>query len=365
MLPSGKRVHYMAAWTWLIPALSFALLIGGLVAGVGSLLAAVCAAALIGSVIAAVHHAEVVAHRVGEPFGTLILAVAVTIIEASLILSIMLGGGPDIAALPRDTIYAAVMIICNGVVGLCILVGGLVHHEQSFRVEGSNAGLAALIALSAFTLVLPAFTTTTPAGTYSVSQLAFAAFTSAAIWALYVFIQTVRHRDYFLPPADASSPEEHAPPPTNIETWTSFALLIVSLVSVVGLAKLLSPLIEHVVGQAGAPKSVIGVVIAMLVLLPETWAAVRAAHADRFQSSMNLALGSALASIGLTIPVVVAAAFVFDIPLTLGLDAKDLAMLAITLLLSTVTLGTGRTHMMQGGVHLVVFAAFLLLAFVP
>ena len=355
----------MAAWTWLIPALSFALLVGGLAAGVGPLLSIVCAAALIGAVITAVHHAEVVAHRVGEPFGTLILAVAVTIIEVALILSIMLAGGAEAAALPRDTIYAAIMIICNGVVGLCILVGGLVHHEQSFRVEGSSAGLAALIALSAFSLVLPAFTTTTSGGTYSTAQLAFAAFTSAALWAVYVFTQTVRHRDYFLPPVDASSPDAHAVPPADRETWLSFALLVVSLVSVVGLAKLLSPLIEQTVEQAGAPKAVIGIVIAMLVLLPETWAAVRAAHANRLQTSMNLALGSALASIGLTIPVVAATAIVLGIPLVLGLGPKDLVMLAVTLLLSAVTLGTGRTHMMQGAVHLIVFAAFLFLAFLP
>jgi Ca2+:H+ antiporter len=355
----------MAAWTWLIPALSFALLIGGLIVGVGSLLAVFCSAALIGAVIAAVHHAEVVAHRVGEPFGTLVLAVAVTVIEVSLILSMMLAGGADAAALPRDTIYAAIMIICNGVVGLCVLVGGLVHREQTFRVEGSNAALAALIVLSAFSLVLPVFTTTTPGGTYSNAQLAFAAVTSAVLWAVYVFIQTVRHRDYFLPPVDASSPGAHAEPLTNREAWASFGLLLVSLASVVGLAKLLSPLIEHLVERAGAPKAVIGIVIAMLVLLPETWAAVRAAQANRLQTSMNLALGSALASIGLTIPVVAVTAIVFGMPLILGLGPKDLVMLAVTFLLSGVTLGTGRTHMMQGAVHLVVFAAFLFLAFVP
>jgi Ca2+:H+ antiporter len=222
-------------------------------------------------VIAAVHHAEVVAHRVGEPFGTLVLAVAVTVIEVSLILSIMLAGGPDAAALPRDTIYAAVMIICNGVVGLCVLVGGLVHREQSFRVEGSSAALAALIALSTFSLVLPVFTTTTPSGTYSNAQLAFAAITSLALWAVYVFIQTVRHRDYFLPPADASSPDAHAKPPTNREAWASF---------------------------------------------------------------------------GLTIPVVAVAAIALGMPLILGLGPKELVMRAVTFLLSAVTLGTGRTHMM-------------------
>ncbi len=355
----------MGAWTWVVPALSLALLVAGLLAGVGSLLAVVCAAALIGAVIAAVHHAEVVAHRVGEPFGTLVLAVAVTVIEVSLVLSMMLAGGPDIAALPRDTIYAAIMIICNGVVGLCVLVGGLTHREQAFRVEGASAGLAALIVMSAFSLVLPVFTTTTSGGTYSNGQLAFAAVTSAALWAVYVFTQTVRHRDYFLPPDGASSPDAHAKPPTNREAWASVGLLVASLVSVVGLAKILSPLIEEMVERARAPKAVIGIVIALLVLLPETWAAVRAAHANRLQTSMNLALGSALASIGLTIPVVAVASIAFGIPLVLGLGPKDLVMLAVTFLLSAVTLGTGRTHMMQGAVHVVVFASFLFLAFVP
>jgi Ca2+:H+ antiporter len=321
--------------------------------------------ALIGAVIAAVHHAEVVAHRVGEPFGTLVLAVAVTVIEASLILSLVIAGGPAAVAIPRDTIYAAVMIICNGVVGLCIVVGGLAHHEQIFRVEGSSAGLAALIAMSALALVLPDFTTSTGIGTYSNGQLLFAAITSIALWAEFVFVQTVSHRDYFLPKEDKSNAEAHARPPTNLQAAASFGLLLVCLVAVVGLAKVLSPTIEDVIIKAGAPKAMIGIVIAMLVLLPETWAAVRAARANRLQTSMNLAIGSALASIGLTIPVVAVAAIVFDLQLTLGLDPKGLVMLAITFLISAVTLGTGRTHIMQGAVHLVIFAAFLFLAFVP
>ena len=355
----------MVAWPWLVPALSLVLLVGALVAGVGPILALLCAIGLVGSVIAGVHHAEVVAHRVGEPFGTLVLAVAVTVIEASLILSIMFTGGEDAAFLPRDTIYAAVMIICNGVVGVCILVGGLAHHEQSFRVEGSSAGLAALIAMSALVLVLPDFTTTTPSGTYSTSQLVFTAIASAALWAVFVFVQTVRHRDYFLPLIDASNADAHATAPTNREAWASFGSLLVSLVAVVGLAKVLSPSIERVVVEAGAPKAVLGIVVAMIVLMPETWAAVRAGRANRLQTSMNLAIGSALASIGLTIPVVAATAVAFDLPLVMGLEPKDLVMLTLTFLVSVVTLGTGRTHMMQGAVHLVIFAAFLFLAFVP
>ena len=283
MLTKLRLQCRMAAWTWLIPALSIALLIGAVAAGVGPILAILCAAALIGAVLVAVHHAEVVAHRVGEPFGTLVLALAVTIIETALILSMMFAGGPDAAVIPRDTIFAAIMIICNGVVGACIVVGGIAHREQSFRIEGSSAGLAALIALAAVSLVLPSFTTTTSGGTYSTSQLVFAAVSSAALWAVFVFIQTVRHRDYFLPAADQSNPEEHAAPPTNREAWISFGLLLVCLVAVVGLAKLLSPTIERAVVEAGAPNAVIGIVIAMLVLLPETWAAMRAAQRTDFR----------------------------------------------------------------------------------
>jgi Ca2+:H+ antiporter len=355
----------MPLWTWLIPVLSLALLLAALAVGVGTLLAVLCGAALAGAVIAAVHHAEVVAHRVGEPLGTLVLALAVTAIETALILSMMIAGGADMAVLPRDAIYAAVMIICNGVVGICVLLGGLAHREQTFRVEGAGAGLAALIVMSTLTLVLPGFTISTPAGTYSSSQLAFVAVTSAGLWAIFIFIQTVRHRDYFIPVTDADNPDVHAEPPSTRQAWASFGLLLVSLVAVVGLAKMLSPTIEQAVEAANAPRAVVGIVIATLVLLPETWAAVRAARADRLQSSMNLAVGSALACIGLTVPAVVVASIAFDLPLVLGLDPKNTAMLTVTFLVSAVTLGTGRTYMMQGAVHLVLFAAFLFLAFVP
>jgi Ca2+:H+ antiporter len=355
----------MPAWTWLIPALSFGLLVVAGIVGVGTWLTVLCGIGLIGAVIAAVHHAEVIAHRVGEPFGTLLLAVAVTVIEASLILSMMVAGGDDMAVLPRDTIYAAVMIICTGVVGLCILVGGIVHREQSFRVEGAGAGLAALIVMSSLTLVLPVFTTSTPGGTYSTMQLGFVAVTSIVLWAIFVFIQTVRHRDYFIPVVDDTNVEVHADPPTIRQAWASFGLLLVSLVLVVGLAKMLSPSIEHAVDLAGAPRAVVGIAIALLVLLPETWAAVRAARANRLQTSMNLAIGSALACIGLTIPVVVVAAVTSTLPLVLGLEAKDLVLLAVTFVTSAVTLASGRTYVMQGAIHLVLFAAFLFLAFVP
>ncbi len=328
--------------------------------------------ALVGAVLASVHHAEVIAHRVGEPYGTLVLALAVTIIEVALIVSIMLADGSSsgsspnsTATLPRDTIYAAIMIICNGVVGLCILLGGMRHREQSFRIEGAHSGLAALATLAGLVLVLPNYTTSSAEGTYTPSQLIFAALSSIALWAVYVFIQTVRHRDYFLPATAQHDETVHAAPPTLLRTMASFSLLLIALVTVVALAKLLSPSLEAGLRAVDAPVQMVGIMIAFLVLLPETLAAMRAAQADRLQTSMNLALGSALASIGLTIPSVVALSVWLELPLTLGLEAKDIAILALTFGVSAITLGSGRTHVMHGAIHLCLFAAFLFLTLVP
>jgi len=355
----------MHRWPFAAPLAAITVL--GVAAAVGpsGLLAAVCGTALLAAVLAAVHHAEVLAHRVGEPLGTLVLALSVTVIEVALIVSMMIAGGPDQAPLARDTVFSAVMIICNGVVGLCLLLGGLRHREQKFRIEGAGPTFAALATLATLSLALPSFTTTTPGPTYSPSQLVFAAVASLAVWAIFTFAQTVRHRDYFLPEEAATADDDHLPPPSLGAAWWSFALLLVSLVAVVGLAKVLSPAIEAAVEAVGAPKAVIGVVIAMIVLLPETWAAVRAARADRLQTAMNLALGSALASIGLTIPAVVAVSFVFDLPVALGLGGKDLVLMTLTFVVGGITLGSGRTSFLQGAVHLVIFAAFLFLALVP
>lgn len=349
----------------MVPVLAFTCLIFALLAGSGPGLALLCGIAMGGVVIVSVHHAEVVAHRVGEPLGTLVLAIAVTAIECSLILSMMLAGGQEMAVLARDSLFAAVMIICTGVVGICLLMGGLAHREQSFKVEGAGGGLAALIVLASLTLVMPALTTSTSGGTYTQSQLAFVGISSAILWLIFVFVQTVRHRDYFIPTLSPSDPETHAEPPSKAQAWASFGLLVLSLVTVVGLAKTLSPLIERAVAAAHAPRAVVGIAIAALVLLPETWAAVRAARANRLQTSMNLAIGSALATIGLTVPLVVLASIIFKLPLILGLAPKEMALLAVTFMVSTVTLGTGRTYLMQGAVHLVLFAAYLFLALVP
>jgi Ca2+:H+ antiporter len=331
----------------------------------GIALAVVCALALVGAVLSAVHHAEVVAHRVGEPYGSLVLALAITIIEVALIISLMKSGGWASAALARDTLYATVMIICNGVVGVCLLLGGLRFHEQSFQVAGTGPALAALVALSTLSLVMPVFTTSSPEGTYTTAQLVFVAVASAALWAVFVFVQTVRHRGYFLPAEGAGDEEVHAPPPSTASAWLSLALMLAGLLAVVGLAKRLAPVIEQAVAAAGAPKAVVGMAVSLLVLLPETWAAVRAARANRLQTSLNLALGSAMASIGLTVPAVVVAAMWLKLPLLLGLEPKAMALLAMTFLVSAITLGSGRTYVMQGAVHLVVLGAFVFLALVP
>src|SRR5579864_2423812 len=327
-----------------------------------ALVLALVGVALAGSVFAGVHHAEVVAHRVGEPFGTLVLAVAVTVIEVALIVSVMLTAGPEKAGLARDTVFAAVMIVCNGIVGLCLLVGGIRHREQDFQIRGASASLAVLASLSVLTLVIPNFTSV--AGpVLSPSQLAFAGVSSLVLYGVFVFVQTVRHRDYFL--ADVADEDIHAAPPRGRVALLSAVLLMVSLVAVVLLAKLLSPTVESAVVDAGLPKPVVGIVIAALVLLPEGLAALRAARADRLQTSLNLALGSALASIGLTIPTVAVVFLYIGQPLQLGIDGKEMVLLFLTLVVGTLTLGTGRTTILQGTVHLSLFAAWLFLSVAP
>jgi Ca2+:H+ antiporter len=350
-------------WAWVWPLLAWGILIATFAAGISGPMAAAAGLALIATVFAAVHHAEVVAHRVGEPFGTLLLAVAVTVIEVALIVSIMLGAAVDKSGLARDTVFASVMIACNGIVGLCLLSGGVRHHEQGFQLEGASAALAVLVALTTLTLVLPNVTVATPGPVFSTSQLVFAGVISLVLYGSYVFVQTVRHRGYFLP-VQAKSRKAPARP-SNRTALISALLLFVALVAVVGLAKVLTPTLEFAVDFLDIPKAVVGVIIALLVLLPEGLAALRAARANQLQTSLNLALGSALASIGLTIPAVAAVSIGLGRPLALGLDVKDETLLAVTLIVGVITLGTGRTTVLQGIVHLVIFATFLFFAVLP
>jgi len=349
-------------WAWAWPALAWAILLAMPFAGAGGLIAAAAGVVLIATVFAAVHHAEVVADRVGEPFGTLVLAVAVTVIEVALIISVMIAAPAEKAGLARDTVFAAVMIVCNGIVGLCLLWGGARHHEQGFQVHGASAALAVLAALTTLSLVLPNVATTAPGPFFSRSQLIFAGAVSLVLYGSFVFVQTVRHRDYFLGDDDADA--GHVPPSGRMAA-ISAALLVAALVAIVGIAKSLTPTIEIAVAQLDVPKAVVGIIIATLVLLPESLAALRAARANRLQTSLNLALGSALASIGLTIPAVAVVSIMLDQPLQLGLSEKDVVLLALTLIVGVITLGTGRTTVLQGIVHLVIFAVFLFFAVVP
>ena len=254
--------------------------------------------------LAAVHHAEVVAHRVGEPFGSLVLAVAVTVIEVALIITLMSSGkGTD--TLARDTAFAAVMITLNGIVGISILVGSVKHNLPRFNREGAGAALAVVTTLTTLTLVLPTFTISTPGAQFSTPQLVFVAVAALVLYGLFVLLQTGRHRDFFLPVTASGDPiegEEHADPPSNRATFASAGLLLASLLAVVALAKAVSPAVEGAVEAAGIPHTFVGVVVALLVLLPEGLAATRSAARNRLQTSLNLGIGSAMASIGLTIP---------------------------------------------------------------
>jgi Ca2+:H+ antiporter len=326
----------------------------------------VIAIALAGAVLTAVHHAEVVAHRVGEPFGSLVLAVAVTVIEVGLIVTLMVSGGPETASLARDTVFAAAMITMNGILGLCLIVGAVRSGLAVFNAEGTGAALATVATLATMCLVLPAFTTSRPGPEFSPAQLTFAAVVSLLLYGLFVVTQTVRHRDFFLPVETGQPrPDEHAAPPSARKAWTSVALLLVALVGVVGLAKVESKSIEDGLAAIGLPHAFVGVVIALLVLLPETIAAVRAAWRNQIQTSLNLALGSAMASIGLTIPTIAVASIWLDGPLLLGLGSTQMVLLALTVVVGVLTVVPGRATRLQGGVHLVLLAAFVFLAINP
>ena len=339
----------LTPWTSWMPVAAAAVLAVSWGHHPGHLVNGVIAVFLIGAVLAAVHHAEVVAHRVGEPYGSLVLAVAVTVIEVALIVTLMVTTDKDTSALARDTVFAAVMITLNGIVGLALVVGALRHHLAVFNAEGSGSSLATVVTLAGLTLVLPTFTTSRPGPEFTGAQLTFAAIASAALYGMFVFTQTVRHRDFFLPVPTGSGPgpvdadgDGHADPPSSRAALASLGLLVLALVAVVGLAKVESPAIEDAVAALGFPPSFVGVVIALLVLLPESIAAVRAASRDKVQISLNLAYGSAMASIGLTIPAIAVASIWLDGPLVLGLDSTQTVLLVMSVVVSVLTVVPGR-----------------------
>lgn len=351
-------------WTIALPILAWVAYFLPL-QGIGSIGTTLLVIFLIGSVLAAVHHAEVVAHKVGEPFGTLLLALAVTTIEVALIVSLMLTGGPGTEELARDTVFAAVMIILTGMIGICLLVGGVKFKQQRFSLDGVKASLVALTAILVLALILPNYTTSMAGPSYTTPQLIFVAIISLILYGAFVLVQAVRHRDFFLPPDGDGNEEVHAAPPTKAVALGSGLLLLVCLGIVVLLAKALAPDIENAVINAGAPKSLVGVIIAGVVLLPEGLAAYRAARKNRLQTSLNLALGSALASIGLTIPAVAIVSIITGMTITLGIDTKSMVLLLLSQFTIMLSLGSGRTNVLQGVVLLTIFAAYLFTIVAP
>lgn len=365
---TAARLPRFLSWTVLVPILAAVLLALTWGRKPGVVIQILVGIALAAAVLAAVHHAEVVAHRVGEPFGSLVLAVAVTVIEVGLIVALMIGGGPGSESLARDTVFAAVMITCNGIVGIALLIGAVRYHMTIFNAEGSGAALATVTTLATLSLVLPTFTTSHPGPEFTAAQLTFAAIASLILYGVFVITQTFRHRDFFLPMTSSGEvveAEDHADPPSTQRALASLGLLLIALVAVVGLAKVETPAVEAGVAALGFPTTFVGVVIALLVLAPETLAASRAARRDRIQTSLNLAFGSAMASIGLTIPAIAVASIWLKGPLVLGLDPTQMVLLAVTVVVAILTVVPGRATRLQGAVHLVLLAAFLFLAVNP
>jgi Ca2+:H+ antiporter len=355
--------------SWIFPALAVVLFAVATALGLafrpsagGLVFAAVLLAILFGTVFAAVHHAEAIAERIGEPYGTLLLTLAVTIIEVALIATIMLGDKP-VPALARDTVFAVVMIVCNGLVGLCIFIGGLRYREQDFQVSGANLYLSVLFVLATITLIMPNYTLTAPGPFYSAAQFAFVSVVTLILYGVFLYTQTIRHRDYFV--NEATSDGADGEGLSNRMLALSIALLLISLLAVVLLAKKFSLVVDIAIASIGAPPAFAGVLVALLILLPESVAAVGAARKNDLQKSINLALGSSLATIGLTIPAVAVAAYVLDMQLVLGLNMQEMVLLVLTFVISMLTFGTGRTNILFGLVHMVVFAVFLFMVFVP
>ena len=354
---------------WIFPLLSVLFFAGATALGftftpsaAGLVFAVLLLVILFGTVFAAVHHAELIAYKIGEPYGTLLLTLAVTIIEVALIATIMLGD-KAVPTLARDTVFAVIMIVCNGLVGICIFIGGLRYREQEFQVSGSNLYLTVLIVLETITLIMPNYTLTLPGPIYSTAQLGFVSVVTIMLYGVFVYTQTILHRGYFM--SKGSDLDDGEVVVSNRTLTLSIVLLLVSLLAVVLLAKKFSLVVDVATALIGAPPAFAGILVALLILLPESVAAIAAARRNDLQKSINLALGSSLATIGLTIPAVAVVAYTLDKQLVLGLNIQEMVLLVLTFLLSMLTFVTGRTNILFGLVHLVVFAVFLFMVFVP
>lgn len=350
-------------WTVLAPVAALALAGLGLIWHGLPLPALVLAVpVLFAAVFSAVHHAEVIAHRLGQPFGSILLALAVTMIEVSLIVSLLLSAPAGESTVARDTVFAAIMIVLNGIMGVCLLTGGIRHHHQTLQPHSATAALGVLATLAVLALVLPNYTLAVPGPLYAPAQLMFVAVVSLALYGLFLHSQTVRHREDFADPLDIVGGHAALHPRAFA---VALALLPVALLAVVLLAEVLAEPVADGVQGAGLPAALVGVAIAMIVLMPEGVAALRAARANRLQTAINLSLGSALASLCLTIPTVALISLAIGQDLVLGLAAEHIVLLILSLFAATLTLAMGRTTVLQGGIHIVIFGAFLTLSALP
>ncbi len=356
-------MRLLLQWTIAVPALAWLLYFSGQIHN-HTAFEILAAALLILSVMSAVHHSEIIAHKVGEPFGTIILAIAITVIEVSIIISLMVSGGDEEASLARDTVFSATMLILNGIVGLCLFIGGLKYHEQQFSKHSATIALVSLISIIILTMVFPSFTTSTEGPSYSAPQLVFVSGACLIIYFFFLLAQTRRHREYFLSEDDHSGGHQGVMIGKRVFA-VSLVFLLVSLGIVVLLAKTLSPNIEAMVVGQGLPKALVGVIIASVILLPEAVAAIIAAKNNRLQTSLNLALGSALASIGLTIPSIAVISNIYDMHIILGLDIKSIILLGLSVFIVMLSLGSGRTNIVYGAVLLVNLLAFIFLIIYP
>lgn len=349
-------------WTTSLPILAWILYFSGLIES-HTIFQIIATILLIFSVMSAVHHSEIIAHKVGEPFGTIILAVAITIIEVSIIVSLMVSGGKEASSLARDTVFSATMLILNGIVGLCLFIGALKYKEQNFSKHSATIALVSIVSIVILTLVFPTFTTSKVGPYYSTPQLIFVSIACLIIYSFFLFAQTTRHREYFRSGDDDDKTK-------NVQIGkkvfiTSLGFLIICLAIVVLLAKTLSPTIERIVINHHLPKTLVGIIIAGIILLPEGIAAIVASLNNRLQTSLNLALGSALASIGLTIPCVAVVSMLFQFDIILGIDIKSMLLLGLSVFIVMLSLISGRTNIVYGAVLLVNLMAYIFLIINP
>jgi Ca2+:H+ antiporter len=323
--------------------------------------------AILGSAFAVVRHAEGLAVRLGEPLGTLVLTLSMSGMEMMMIAAVMYTGHGE-SSLARDTMLAIVMIVLNGLTGASLLLGGLRYHEQTYNLYGANAFLAVILPLSVLGLVLPSFTVSSPGPTLSPLQSTFLILMSVGLYGVFLTIQTLRHRDYFVAPSPAAATMGHQ----GVETHGGLEvqsvgyhslLLLVYVVPIVLLAKQIAVPIAYGISVLRAPAALGGLLVAVLILSPESLAAVRATLANQLQRAINLSLGTALSSISLTIPAVLTIGFLTDRTIILGLDAADTVLLLLTLVVSMLTFALERTNVLLGAVHLLLFLAYLMLIF--